>query len=220
MPTLSDITNAEILWNYHCYLSPIEQGIQNRIVLGLGSYDLRVTDYCAELYLNKFVDKILFTGKSGNWTVGRYNKTEAEIFADRAIELGVPKEDILLEKHATNIGENIRLSKIILEESKLPITEVILVTKPNTTRRAYATFMVYWPSMKVTMSAPAVKFNNPAINQTLNDIIHEVVGDIERIIAYPEKGFQIAQEIPAEVIAAYKTLYKNGYTNHCQNKEI
>lgn len=43
-------------------------------------------------------------------TEGRWDKTEAEVFAEKAIELGVPKEAVLIESNAKNIDGNIELS--------------------------------------------------------------------------------------------------------------
>jgi hypothetical protein len=41
-----------------------------------------------------------------------------------------------------------------------------------------------------------------------------MVGDLERIKLYPEKGFQIYQEIPEDVWAAFEELVNAGYTRH------
>ncbi|MBX9742531.1 MAG: hypothetical protein K2W99_03205 [Chthoniobacterales bacterium] len=94
--------------------------------------------------------------------------------------------------------------------------QIILVTKPNTSRRAYATFAVRWPEMvaKLVVSAPLIKFNNLAKGQLIEHLVNELVGDIDRIIFYPEKGFQIEQEIPSCVMEAYLRLKKAGYSDH------
>ena len=41
-----------------------------------------------------------------------------------------------------------------------------------------------------------------------------VVGDLQRIRLYPEKGFQIRQEIPDDVWAAYEVLVDSGYDRY------
>jgi hypothetical protein len=41
-----------------------------------------------------------------------------------------------------------------------------------------------------------------------------MVGDLQRIRFYPEKGFQIYQEIPAEVWNAYERLIQLGFDKH------
>ena len=41
-----------------------------------------------------------------------------------------------------------------------------------------------------------------------------MVGDLQRIRVYAERGFQIPQEIPANVWSAYEKLVALGYTAH------
>jgi hypothetical protein len=41
-----------------------------------------------------------------------------------------------------------------------------------------------------------------------------MVGDLQRVKIYPEKGFQIAQEIPEDVWRAFEELVAAGYTRH------
>jgi uncharacterized SAM-binding protein YcdF (DUF218 family) len=215
-----DLQLGKMLWDYHCHLDQLPDLLTShkRVIVGLGSYDLRVAEYCAKLYLQGYANKIVFTGKSGNWTVGRWDETEAEIFAKYAVELGVPTSAILLEKNASNIGENIKLTKELLNlESLNTIDEIILITKPNTTRRAYATFMVHWSEMNLIVSAPELKFEDLAIGRTTKDLIDELVGDTERIITYPKLGYQITQEIPESIMQAYVKLKSAGYTSHCQS---
>ncbi len=210
------IIHANTLWNYHCKIDEIKPS-KNSIIIGLGSYDIRVAEYCAKLYLEQMGQKIIFTGKDGNWTRGKIKQTEAEIFATQAIQLGVPATDILLEQEATNIGDNIIFSKALIEKHQLPVEQIILVTKPNTTRRAYATFMRFWPelSTQLRISAPLIKFEDVSPTITMESLVSELVGDIERIIAYPRQGFQIEQSVPPEVLTAYQYLRAKGYTSHC-----
>lgn len=214
MVSQTDLELGKILWDYHCRLDQLPDLINShkRVIVGLGSYDLRIADYCARLYLQGYASKIVFSGKSGNWTAGRWNETEAEVFAKS------PASAILLEKNASNIGENIKFTKeLLMLESLNAIDEIILVTKPNTTRRAYATFMVHWSAINLIVSAPNFEFKNLAAGRTIHDLIDELVGDTERIINYPTRGYQITQEIPESVMQAYVKLKSAGYTSHCQS---
>lgn len=220
MISQADLQLAKILWDYHCRLDQLPElnNSNKRVIVGLGSYDLRVAEYCAKLYLQGYANRIVFSGKAGNWTVGRWSQTEAEVFAKSAMLLGVPASAIFLEKNASNIGENIKLTKeLLMSESANTIDEIILVTKPNTTRRAYATFMVHWSEVNLTVSAPEVGFENLATGHTIKDLIDELVGDTERIINYPTRGYQITQEIPESIMQAYVKLKSAGYTSHCQS---
>jgi uncharacterized SAM-binding protein YcdF (DUF218 family) len=200
---------ARTLWNFHLVYDELSEA---DLIIGLGSYDLRVADRCAELFHQGLARRILFTGKSGNWTGGLYSETEAEAFAARAKDLGVPDEALLIEPRATNIGENIRFSRAMVGDE---IRRVTIVTKPQTQRRAYATVRAQWPDVEALVTAPPTRFEDqPTEAYPLEMFIHEMVGDVHRMIDYPAKGFQIAQTIPASVAEAFEFLVKEGYHHH------
>ena len=46
---------------------------------------------------------------------------------------------------------------------------------------------------------------------SVHDVISIMVGDLQRIRRYAERGFQIPQEIPDHVWAAYEELVRAGY---------
>jgi uncharacterized SAM-binding protein YcdF (DUF218 family) len=200
---------AHTLWDFHLIYDEVSKA---DLIIGLGSYDLRVADRCAELFHQGLAKQILFTGKSGNWTGGLYDGTEAEAFAMRAKELGVPGKAILIEPQATNIGENIRYAKAMAGDN---IRRAIIVTKPQTQRRAHATVRAQWPDVEALVTAPPTRFENQSTQAyPLDMFIHEMVGDVQRMIDYPAKGFQIAQSIPASVADAFDFLVKEGYHHH------
>ena len=41
-----------------------------------------------------------------------------------------------------------------------------------------------------------------------------MIGDLQRIRVYPERGYQIPQEIPDDVWAAFEALVAAGYDGH------
>jgi len=86
-------------------------------------------------------------------------------------------------------------------------------------RRAYATFRKLWPEAAVTVTSPQVSFDaylDRYTNQSLSpaDVVSIMVGDLQRLRVYPERGFQIPQEIPGEVWAAFEALVASGYGRH------
>lgn len=214
IPSDYELALAKTLWDYHCIGQKITSSTPNTLILGLGSYDTRVAEYCAELYLNGDGEQIVFSGHSGNWTSGKYAKTEAEIFTEIATAIGVPKDKIWQEDQSTNLGENIQFSRRLLDKYQYTPEKIIAVTKPNTTRRAYAAYMIYWSQMPVIMSSPAIGMTERMAGQTMSDLINELVGDSERIITYPALGFQIAQEMPENVMNAWQELKQLGYNQH------
>jgi len=202
------LTAAETLWRYHCIYDPLEP---SDIIVGLGSYDLRVADRSVELFREGLAQRLLFTGHRGHWTRDRFDAPEARIFADRAMALGIPARAIEIEDRATNIGENIAYSAAIAGER----TSAILVTKPQTQRRCLATAKKQWPEAETRVTAPMHGFaQQPTADFGLRHLICEMVGDLKRIRIYPEAGFQTPQTEPAEVAAAYDLLVAAGYTDH------
>ena len=203
---------AQKLWDYHHLGHSLKKA---DYIVGLGSYDLRVADRCAELYFANLAPVIIFSGNLGNWTRNMWDRSEAEIFTERAIEKGVPVNKIHLEKNSTNIGENISFTKKLIIQSNPQPKSLIIVTKPTTQRRAFATCKKVWPEIDVMISSPKLTFTTQANeNISQENLIHEMVGDIQRINLYPDLGFQIPQEIPNDVWQAYEKLLSLGFDGH------
>ena len=94
----------------------------------------------------------------------------------------------------------------------------ILVQKPYMERRAYATFKKRWPEKEVIVTSPQLTFEEyPYSLKPKDDVINILVGDLQRIRVYADKGFQIPQEIPANVWSACEELVKLGFSKHLIN---
>lgn len=128
---------------------------------------------------------------------------------------GVPKEAILIENKSTNTGENILFTQQLFKEKAIDPQTFIVVQKPYMERRSYATFKRHWPNKKLLVTSPQITLNNyPNAEISLEEVVHIMVGDLQRIKVYPEKGFQIFQKIPDEVWSAYEKLVELGYASH------
>jgi uncharacterized SAM-binding protein YcdF (DUF218 family) len=203
---------ARVLANYHLLNHKLERA---DCIVVLCSNDPRVAERGAELFLQGWAPMILFSGNVGALTAGLYGKPEAEYFADIAMRMGVPAQHILIENQATNTGENIRYSRALLENHGIHIDQVILVQKPYMERRSFATFKRFWPEKRVIVTSPQIPFESYALpHLDAAQVIHIMVGDLQRIKLYPQLGFQIQQEIPDEVWSAYERLVELGYTGH------
>ena len=133
--------------------------------------------------------------------------------------MGVPPQRILVENRSTNTGENVLFTKQLLAERGLDPDTFIVVQKPYMERRSYATFRKVWPEKNVLVTSPQfsmaeylTRYSHHAL--TPDDVISIMVGDLQRIRVYAEKGFQIPQEIPDEVWRAYEELVSAGYDKH------
>jgi uncharacterized SAM-binding protein YcdF (DUF218 family) len=212
MITKEVLLEAKKLWDYH-HLNQLP--VKSDCILVLGSHDLRVADRGAELYLQGWAPILLFSGGLGNVTRGVWTVPEADQFARIALDKGVPAEAIFIENQSTNTGENILFTQQLLKEKGLDPQTFLLVQKPYMERRSYATFARHWPEKQLIVTSPQISFEEyPNKELPMEKVINMMVGDLQRIKIYPEKGFQIYQEIPAGVWEAYERLIGWGFTKH------
>jgi uncharacterized SAM-binding protein YcdF (DUF218 family) len=209
-------TLAERLWHYHRLNQPLEKA---DAVLVLCSYDRRVAERGAQVFLEGWAPLLIFSGGLGSITRGMWSEPEADQFARIAARMGVPAGRILVENRSTNTGENVLFTKHLLAERGLDPGKFILVQKPYMERRAFATFRMFWPEKEAVVTSPQASFeeylrdyNNPELSE--GDVVSIMVGDLQRIRLYPERGFQIRQDIPEDVWAAYEELVALGYDKH------
>lgn len=207
---------AEKLWHFHRMKHQLERA---EAILVLCSYDLRVAERGAQLFLEGWAPLLIFSGGLGAITKSLWSEAEADQFAKIASRMGVPEERILIENRSTNTGENIIFTKALLAEKRIDPEKFILVQKPYMERRSYATFKKMWPEKEVIVTSAQVSFEeylDQYTNRELSsdDVVSIMVGDLQRIKVYPEKGYQIRQEIPDDVWSAYEELVKAGYTRH------
>ena len=143
--------------------------------------------------------------------LGHWSTTEADVFFEVAMENDIPKTAIILEKEATNTGENITCSYQVLKELNLQPTSVILVQMSFMERRSYATFMKQWPDaddVAVCVTSPDIPMLDYP-NEHVGDLSRQIeimVGCLQRIKEYPQLGYQIEQDIPTDVNKACKKL--------------
>ncbi|MRS65756.1 YdcF family protein [Larkinella terrae] len=207
---------AKKLWNYHQLHQPLQPA---DAILVLCSYDKRVAERGAQLWLEGWAPVLIFSGGLGVITRTMWSEPEADQFARIAVEMGVPASAIIVENRSTNTGENVLFTRQLLTDRNLDPARFILVQKPYMERRSFATFRKLWPEKPVSVTSPQTsyeeyldQYSNPDLSQ--EQVINIMVGDLQRIREYPQKGFQIPQEIPPAVWEAYEALIKAGYTKH------
>lgn len=201
----------ETLWDYHDLhheLRPVDVGI------GLGSHDLGVATYTAELYHRGLFPRIVFTGANAPTTIERFPRGEAVHYRDHAVSLGVPAEAISVEPHATNTSQNLTYSRQLLDDAGIRPTSVLLISRPYQQRRAYATCRKVWPEVDVRCASRPLPLDEYVASiGDVDRVINMLVGDTQRITEYAKRGFAIDQDMPAEVRAAYERLVAAGFTS-------
>ena len=187
------------------------------VIVGFGCYDEDIPRRCAELYHAGFAPWVCFSGGLGRNTSGIWMKSEAERFAAIAIAEGVPGERIILENKSTNSAENLLFIPKILAEVGVKAQKIIAVHKPYMEKRLWAAMQVYWPEVQAVFTSPNVTVEEhivhaEAVGMTRKRVIDTLVGDIQRMELYAQKGYQVPVEIPTEVRAAFDVLVAEGYT--------
>lgn len=172
------------------------------------SYDLRVCDYACELIQQGLAPRLVLTGGSGRWTRHLWSVPEARVFAERARAQGIDPQQMDLEEQAANFGQNIAFVRDAFPQ----LRRVTFVTKPNAVLRVALSVPVQWPQVTAWIDAPPLCFPqqvSPIIG--VLGVIHEMVGDIDRVMQYPALGFQIPHALPAPILSSWEYLLAAGF---------
>ena len=202
--------DAQILWDYH---QMHHEPRDTDIAIGLGSHDIGVAEHTADLYHQGRFPLIVFTGANAPTTVKVFPRGEAVHYAERAIALGVPDEAIVIEPQATNTGENFTLTRQLLDREGIKPTSATIISRPYQQRRAYATCQMLWPELDVICSSRPQSL--AAYMASIGDegkVLNMLVGDTQRIWVYADQGFAAPQDVPPEVMRAFRRLVSAGYT--------
>ena len=208
-------TLAGVLWGYH----RLGQGLRHsELILVLGSHDISVAEYTSRLFLQEWAPRLMFSGGRAHFDdllATSWSRPEAEVFRDVALGFGVPSECIVLETESTNTGETVLFSKEVLKDEFDSIDIVMVVHKPYMERRAFATGRKHWPGKELILTSSGVSFDEYTRQRfSAETVINIMVGDLQRIKVYGERGFQIEQDIPENVWLAYQELVALGFDKH------
>lgn len=208
-------TAAQKVWDYMLMHHPLKKA---DVIFVLGNRDTRVAEYAAQLYIDGWAPVLLIAGSGSihNHKPGRerfVGTTEAEVFADIAIKAGVPESAIIIENESQNTGQNYEFALKKLDERGITPKCIILVQKPYLEKRTYATGKFWLENIELLVTSPQIPFKEyPIYGRSKEQVINALVGELQRIKEYPQKGFQIEQDIPDDVWHAYEYLVGQGYT--------
>jgi uncharacterized SAM-binding protein YcdF (DUF218 family) len=216
---MNEIDNlAKIIWNYMVLNQTLKKA---DVILALGSNDIRVADRAAELYKKGYAPYIICSGgiaHTNDINATGWDKSEAVVYKNHLLELGVPEEKIILEVDSKNCQENVLFTKKLIHDRNLNFKKLILVQKPWMERRMYATFRKNWPELSFTITSPLLSYEKYMDSSKKEIFLNVMVGDFQRIKEYPKYGFQIEQEIPDKVWQAGQKLIGLGYDKYLLKK--
>lgn len=189
------------------------------LMLVIGSRDDRVAVYAADMSHHAACQRIVITGgpvhhrswlSEPKWAEG----TEAEHFAS-VMQDGNVSGTLLLETKASNIGDKIKFSEKLLREEGLEPKSVLIISALYMERRVLKTFTKYWTLGKpqIYISSTRETFDEYVNHIQSADIVTNImVGEMDRILQYPRKGFMDPSGVPEFVQDAFELLKDAGYT--------
>ena len=203
------ISDVELIYDFLSSPGPVPDHAD--VIIALGTHDLRVADYAAEIFLSGRAPLLICSGGLGKVTGSLFTRPEAELFMERCCSLGVPPENILVESSSTNTGENFRFSRELLADRGIFPSTGIAVSKPYMAKRAWATGTKQWPEVSWSVMTQPLSLEEYGTDETT---ISLMVGDLQRLLVYAEMGFQAPVEVPDEIWSAYDRLVAAGYDQY------
>lgn len=197
----------------HAYLAvrdPLPEAPADAAI-GFGHFDLGIPRRCAELVRAGRANRIIFTGGVGAGS-GNFTRPEAVEFVEelrRAAPETIPAIACIEEK-STNTGENVLFTREKLAQQcpdLVPgrgLRSLLVVATPARQRRTALTLQRHWPEVQLVNAPPLASFDEMAAlyAQMREDWHAQLTGEIDRLLAYPAKGFIPPVEVPEEVLEA------------------
>jgi hypothetical protein len=185
------------------------------VIVGLGHFDRAVPRLCGEWAAAGRARWIVFTGGVGAGS-GDFRQAEALEFRDE-LARGWPEllgRVACLETRSTNTGENFAFTTAELRATRPELRpgetlrSAVLVATPCRLRRAMATARRHWPDVHCQGLTPRRSLDEEQAQYARFglDLRTQLTGEIERLVAYPARGFIAPVAIPAEVEAAARWL--------------
>ena len=180
-------------------------------VIGFGHFDLRIADRCAEIFRRGNVGHVIFTGGIGAGTAD-LGQPEADAFLAHTARHhpDVPRDRIVIENLSTNTGKNIRYTLALLarEHPELRLGRVVLVANPSRQRRVAQTWRQLVPGSEAFSAPPPTALDAELLlfAARQQDLRAQMVGEVDRLIAYPARGWIAPGKVPDAVRAAAALL--------------
>lgn len=207
--------DAHTLWNF---MSQQDELGNPTALFVFGSTDLIVGAFAASVYFRVKPETIVCSGgvaHEDDLLKTGWNTSEAEIIADVLKGFGVPGEVIQIEDKARNTGENFDFSISLAQKKQLDLSDVLVLHKPYMTLRTRLTGLARCSNLNFRVSAPRFSFDQYSrLAMPVERLLNIMVGDFQRMIEYPKKGFSAPCLVPADVQAAFESLIQAGYTKH------
>lgn len=148
-----------------------------------------------KLYKTGRANKILF---SGGVTWPGSNFSEAHSLKNKAVDEGIPEEDILFEDISLSTKENVLASSLVLDRyfELHNIKRLLIVTSTYHMKRSYLTFKTYLPDWIELTLCPRDDLNTRKDNWFLSELGRErATTEAKKIIEYIAIGGLVDDEL-------------------------
>ena len=158
----SDAALKKVSSDIAAYLGEEDALSEADIILVFGNTNIKRAEHAAELYRKGLAPLMVITGGNPHFDAKQY--PEGVAFARRAIELGVPKDHIVIESNSINIADNIKTTLNLLDVLHVPYAEkgIISICEWYPQRRAWCSLMKLSPK-----GTRIIRSNAPTGNQDL-----------------------------------------------------
>ncbi|QHT70925.1 YdcF family protein [Rhodocytophaga rosea] len=203
---------AETVFEYLYLRDPVSKA---DVVIGFGHFDPKIPAKCGELYLAGMAPQIIFTGGMGAGTAD-LGEPEALYFTKVLYQTypSIPKPVVITESTSANTGENLRFTAALLQ-TKYPhlafdtsMQRVIIVANAYRQRRVFHTCQLYFSQVTWINCPPETSYQAEweMFASKGENLDVQLVGETERLLTYPAKGFMSSISIPDQIMEAYHTL--------------
>lgn len=184
-------------------------------VIGFGMFDLSLPRFCGDLYARGLAPLIVFTGGIGAGT-GDLGGPEADVWRRelRRSHPAIPDAAVIVENQSTNTGENVAFTAALLERDRPDrafgrgLARVAIVASPTRLRRVWLTLRRQQPTLSIARCLPPfdVDVDRAGYEAQGIDYTSHVLGELDRIVDYPARGWILAERLPEPIDAARATL--------------
>ncbi len=222
---------AEVVLGYLGATDPIPAAPVDAII-GFGMFDLALPRHCGDLHRRGVAPRILFTGGIGAVT-GLLGGPEADAWRAelRRTHPEIGDDAVIVENRSTNTAENIDFTAALLHRAhpalavgagirralivaspsrlrRVGLRRAIIVASPSRLRRVALTLRLKLPGLTVYRAAPACTLEGEYARYAAEglDYLDHLAGELDRIAAYPARGWIAPEPLPPAIAAAHAVL--------------